>query len=199
MNNVYINLKDIRLYINCFEKQNLNFLEILFTKFKIVNPQYAKWWDVLVEHREEKRHAPSGIVVSGRVVAVTGVAAADYHSVGTALESTKHKERVYAAGAGNADDLDIRGVLKPVRSGEIGTGVGAPVATERDDLRLEFVFIHRHIASTSARICLLEKPERSIAPDGQATVQAPQPWQPAGLTWATRRSSVVRLGPRNSL
>lgn len=46
-------LKDFRLYRKCFEKQNLNFLEILFTEFKIVNPQYEKMWNVLVEHREE--------------------------------------------------------------------------------------------------------------------------------------------------
>lgn len=52
-NEEHLDAKDIRLYIQTFRKQNLNFLEILFTEFKIVNPQYAKWWDVLVEHREE--------------------------------------------------------------------------------------------------------------------------------------------------
>lgn len=129
----------------------------------------------IVEHAQEQRHAAPGEVIARGVMAVAGVAAAEDHAVGSALEGTEDEHRVHTAGAGNADDLYIRGVLKPVRSGEIGTGVGAPVATERDDLRLEFVFIHRHIASTSARICLLEKPERSIAPDGQATVQAPQP------------------------
>ena len=38
-----------------------------------------------------------------------------------------------------------------------------------------FGFFYRHIASTSAMICLVENPFRSIAPDGQVTVQAPQP------------------------
>lgn len=52
-NEEHLDAKDIRLYIQTFRKQNLNFLEILFTEFKIVNPQYAKWWDILVEHREE--------------------------------------------------------------------------------------------------------------------------------------------------
>ena len=52
-NEEHLDAKDFRLYRKCFEKQNLNFLEILFTEFKIVNPQYAKWWNILVEHREE--------------------------------------------------------------------------------------------------------------------------------------------------
>ena len=52
-NEEHLDAKDIRLYIQTFRKQNLNFLEILFTEFKIVNPQYEKMWDVLVEHREE--------------------------------------------------------------------------------------------------------------------------------------------------
>ena len=55
-NEEHIDLKDVRLYINCFEKQNLNFLEILFTPYKIVNPQYAKWWNKLVENREAIAH-----------------------------------------------------------------------------------------------------------------------------------------------
>ena len=52
-NDEHLDAKDIRLYIQTFRKQNLNFLEILFTEFKIVNPQYAEWWNRLVEHREE--------------------------------------------------------------------------------------------------------------------------------------------------
>ena len=52
-NEEHMDAKDIRLYIQTFRKQNLNFLEILFTEFKIVNPQYAKWWDTLVTNREK--------------------------------------------------------------------------------------------------------------------------------------------------
>lgn len=52
-NEEHLDAKDIRLYIQTFRKQNLNFLEILFTEFKIVNPQYKRMWDVLIEHREE--------------------------------------------------------------------------------------------------------------------------------------------------
>ena len=44
--------KDIRLYVETFRKQNLNFLEILFTDYCWINPLYAEQWNRLVEHRE---------------------------------------------------------------------------------------------------------------------------------------------------
>lgn len=52
-NNEHIDFKDIRSYITCFRKQNLNFLEILFTPYYIINPLYKKEWDKLVKHRED--------------------------------------------------------------------------------------------------------------------------------------------------
>lgn len=51
-NNEHIDFKDIRLYIQTFRKQNLNFLEILFTPFFILNPLYEDEWEKLVIHRE---------------------------------------------------------------------------------------------------------------------------------------------------
>lgn len=48
--------KDIRLYIETFRKQNLNFLEILFTKYFKVNPIYFYQWMRLVHHKEEIAH-----------------------------------------------------------------------------------------------------------------------------------------------
>ena len=55
-NDEHIDFKDIRLYIECFRKQNLNFLEILFTDYYIINPMYAAEWNKLVAHREEIAH-----------------------------------------------------------------------------------------------------------------------------------------------
>ena len=52
-NDEHIDFKDIRLYIQTFRKQNLNFLEILFTDFKYINEEYAPYWHVLVENREK--------------------------------------------------------------------------------------------------------------------------------------------------
>lgn len=55
-NDEHIDFKDIRLYIDCFRKQNLNFLEILFTDYFVINPLYKDSWDILVAHREEIAH-----------------------------------------------------------------------------------------------------------------------------------------------
>ena len=52
-NDEHIDFKDIRLYMQIFRKQNLNFLEILFTDFKYINEEYAPYWYVLVENREK--------------------------------------------------------------------------------------------------------------------------------------------------
>lgn len=55
-NEEHIDFKDVRLYIDTFRKQNLNFLEILFTNYFVVNLTYAKEWNRLLEHREEISH-----------------------------------------------------------------------------------------------------------------------------------------------
>ena len=55
-NNEHIDFKDIRSYIQTFRKQNLNFLEILFSPYFIVNPLYKHEWDRLVVSREEITH-----------------------------------------------------------------------------------------------------------------------------------------------
>lgn len=52
-NEEHIDFKDIRLYMDTFKKQNLNFLEILFTDYKIVYPMYKKEWDRLIVAREK--------------------------------------------------------------------------------------------------------------------------------------------------
>ena len=55
-NEEHIDFKDIRLYMQTFRKQNLNFLEILFTKYKILNESYAEEWNKLIENREAIAH-----------------------------------------------------------------------------------------------------------------------------------------------
>lgn len=76
-NNEHLDAKDIRLYINCFEKQNLNFLEILFTPYKIVNPQYAEWWNKLVENREAIAHYD----IHRAIKSMKGIALEKYHAM----------------------------------------------------------------------------------------------------------------------
>ena len=52
-NNEQCDIKDIRAYMDCFTKQNINFMEILFSEYKVVNSTYEDQWDRLVEAREE--------------------------------------------------------------------------------------------------------------------------------------------------
>ena len=52
-NNEHIDFKDVRLYFDTFRQQNLNFLEILFTDYFIINPLYAKPWGKLIDIREK--------------------------------------------------------------------------------------------------------------------------------------------------
>lgn len=55
-NNEHIDIKDIRLYFDNFKKQNVNFLEILFSNFYIINEKYHDLWDELVADRELVAH-----------------------------------------------------------------------------------------------------------------------------------------------
>lgn len=51
-NNEHIDIKDIRLMFDCFKKQNINFVEILFTKYNIMNPKYSNLFQVLFDNNE---------------------------------------------------------------------------------------------------------------------------------------------------
>ena len=55
-NEEHIDFKDIRLYMETFRKQNLNFLEILFTPYSIINAPYEYQWNRLVIEREKIAH-----------------------------------------------------------------------------------------------------------------------------------------------
>ena len=76
-NDEHIDFKDIRLMLHTFRKQNINFLEILFTKVSAINSMYAKYWSRLVEHREEIAHYN----VYAAVKAQKGVALEKYHAM----------------------------------------------------------------------------------------------------------------------
>lgn len=52
-NNEHIDLKDVRIMFDTFKKQNINFIEILFTKYKIINPKYKDLWQEIISKREE--------------------------------------------------------------------------------------------------------------------------------------------------
>ena len=52
-NGEHLDAKDLRLYMDCFRKQNVNFVEILFTDYKVVNSKYEAQWARLVDAREQ--------------------------------------------------------------------------------------------------------------------------------------------------
>ena len=76
-NNEHTDWKDIRLYMETFRKQNLNFLEILFTPYCIVNSIYEEQWDRLIIAREQiARMNPWRAVKS-----MKGIAMEKYHAM----------------------------------------------------------------------------------------------------------------------
>lgn len=76
-NDEHTDFKDIRLYIQTFRKQNLNFLEILFTPFKWVNPLFATEWDMLVANREAIAHYNPYQAIKS----MKGIAMEKYHAM----------------------------------------------------------------------------------------------------------------------
>ena len=55
-NDEHTDYKDVRLYVKNFMKQNINFLEILFTNFCIVNKRFEEDWLGLRLNRENIAH-----------------------------------------------------------------------------------------------------------------------------------------------
>ena len=76
-NNEHIDFKDIRLYMETFRKQNLNFLEILFTDYKHITGQYYLEWERLIKAREEIAHMNPFRAVKS----MKGIAMEKYHAM----------------------------------------------------------------------------------------------------------------------
>lgn len=51
------NVKDVRAMFDNFRKSNINFLEVLFTHHKLVNPRFKPFWDELYNSRHEVANA----------------------------------------------------------------------------------------------------------------------------------------------
>lgn len=52
-NDEHIDFKDIRLMFQCYKKQNINFIETLFTEYFILNPEYEDLFSNVMDRREE--------------------------------------------------------------------------------------------------------------------------------------------------
>ena len=76
-NEEHIDFKDLRLMLSTYRKQNLNFVETLFTPYKIINPLYSKQWNRLVENNEMiARYNPVAAVRT-----MKGIAMEKYHAM----------------------------------------------------------------------------------------------------------------------
>jgi len=55
-NNEHIDVKDVRVMFETYKRQNVNFIEILFSEFKIVNDKYKDLVQMLFNNAEEIAH-----------------------------------------------------------------------------------------------------------------------------------------------
>ena len=85
-NNEHLDEKDIRLYIETFRKQNLNFLEILFTPYHYITPLYREEWMRLVDAREGIAHMNPWRAVKS----MKGIALEKYHAMEHDYPSRRH-------------------------------------------------------------------------------------------------------------
>ena len=86
VNQEHIDFKDIRLYMETFRKQNLNFLEILFTDYSIVNDMYVEQWNRLIKAREAIAHMNPVRAVRS----MYGIAGEKYHAMEHPYPSKMH-------------------------------------------------------------------------------------------------------------
>lgn len=76
-NDEHIDIKDIRLMMEVFRKCNLNFLEILYSNYYILNPMYEELWGKILAKRDE-------IIANGGdalVKSMVGIAREKYHAL----------------------------------------------------------------------------------------------------------------------
>lgn len=85
-NDEHIDFKDIRVMLETFRKSNLNFLEILYTKYYIINPIYANEWNKLVSARDAivKMNLPA------LIKSMRGIAGEKYHALEHRYPSRMH-------------------------------------------------------------------------------------------------------------
>lgn len=76
-NDEHIDFKDLRLMLQTFRKQNLNFIEILFTEYRWINPTYGAQWNKLVENNELVAHYNPFSAVK----TMKGIAMEKYHAM----------------------------------------------------------------------------------------------------------------------
>lgn len=52
-NGEHAEVKDIRIMMDMFRKENVSYLELLYSEYVVVNPKYKDLWEMLVNNRDE--------------------------------------------------------------------------------------------------------------------------------------------------
>lgn len=87
----HVEIKDCYSMINNFWKQNINFLEILFTEYVLLNGDYLEEWQALVDLREEIARFDELKAIK----AMAGMAKQKFEHLSTPHESVKHLIEAY--------------------------------------------------------------------------------------------------------
>jgi hypothetical protein len=76
---------------------------------------------------------PAGIEITCQVMTISRQSAGRQHPVSAALKGVEHLNKVQPPGAWNLDNLEVRRVLDPQRTGQIGGGVCAMTTAKGDN------------------------------------------------------------------
>lgn len=130
-NQEHIDFKDIRLYMECFRKQNLNFLEILFTDYSIINSLYEDEWNRLVKEREAiARMNPVRAVRS-----MYGIASEKYYAMEHPYPSKMHLIEKYGYDGKQVSHLlRVEDYLERYIAGESYKDCLIPTASKYDEI-----------------------------------------------------------------
>lgn len=130
-NQEHIDFKDIRLYCECFRKQNLNFLEILFTDYSIINSLYEDEWNRLVREREAIAHMNPVRAVRS----MCGVAAEKFHAMKHPYPSKIHLIEKYGFDGKQVSHLiRVEDYMERYIAGESYKDCLIPTASKRDEI-----------------------------------------------------------------
>lgn len=90
-NQEHIDVKDIRVILETIKKQNVNFVEILFTKYIILNPKYEKLFEPLIANRERVARYD----IYGALNCMSGMAIQKYKAMEHPYPTIVHKIEKY--------------------------------------------------------------------------------------------------------
>lgn len=171
-NEEHVDVKDIRLMFDCFRKQNINFVEILFTKYRILNPQYQSLYQPVLDAAEligRYNDFASLNCMCGTALEKRKALCHPYPSTAAKIEKFGYDPkqlhhilrlnefmRRWLNGVPYADCLisQEREYLKMVKAGGIELGAAVEIAdrTIENMQRIKAEYMESHIASVNKKV-----------------------------------------------